>query len=281
MPEMEVSIVDSADWRPIQRVAERFHERRVFLVGDAAHTMSPYLGLGVNTAIQSAQNLAWKLAAVLKGQATPQLLATYQTERHPVGKLVAEQSLTGPAAVLFEKEMRGNSQLHLKEPLPILYPIVGYRYRSEAILSADAAPSSLDEIELLASPALSGLPGSRVPHLWIEHQGQRISTLDLLDGSFLLLSGAGGSAWSEAAIATAAKLGLALSAYRIGPDADLLDLENGGLTKIGISSKGAMLVRPDGFVAWRSRTQRRARYCYLSRCFRASCASLPLRPTGK
>src|SRR5215831_6919424 len=88
--------------------AERFQEGRVFLVGDAAHTMPPYLGLGVNTAIGSAQNLAWKLAAVLKGQATAQLLATYQTERHPVGRLAAEQSLTGPAAVLFEQEMRGN-----------------------------------------------------------------------------------------------------------------------------------------------------------------------------
>lgn len=253
-PEMAVEVVDMADWRPIQRVAERFQEGRVFLVGDAAHTMPPYLGLGVNTAIQSAQNLAWKLAAVLKGQATVQLLATYQTERHPVGKLAAEQSLTGPAAVLFEKAMRGTSQLHLKEPLPILYPIVGYRYRSEAILSEDAASSSPDAIELLEPLSLSGLPGSRVPHVWIEQQGQRISTLDLLDGRFVLLTGAGASAWSKAAEQAAAKLGIALAAYRIGPDADLRDLENGWPAKLGVSSEGAVLVRPDGFVAWRTNT---------------------------
>lgn len=253
-PEMDVEVVDMADWRPIQRLADHFQVGRIFLLGDAAHTMPPYLGLGANTAIQSAQNLAWKLAAVLKGKATPQLLTTYQTERHPVGKLAVEQSMTGPAAVLFEKELRGNSLLHLKDPLPIVYPIVGYRYRSEAILSEDAAPSSSDEIELLASLELNGLPGSRVPHLWVERNGQRISTLDLFDGRLVLLTGPDGSAWSGAAAKVAADLGIDLVTYRIGPDADLLDLENSWQTKMGISNGGALLVRPDSFVAWRSST---------------------------
>jgi putative polyketide hydroxylase len=254
-PEMSVNVVDMADWRPVQRVAERFQEGRVFLVGDAAHTMPPYLGLGVNTAIQSAQNLAWKLAAVLKGQASPSLLATYQVERHPVGKLVAEQSLTGPAAVLFEKEMRGRSDLHLKEPLPILYPIIGYRYRSEAIITQDPAPALRDEIELLEPLELSGLPGSRVPHVWLEQRGQRISTLDLLDGRFVLFCGLAGSDWSEAAGKTALALRIPLANYRIGPTGDLLDLENSFQAKMGISPLGAVLVRPDGFLAWRSQTE--------------------------
>jgi len=253
-PEMDVEIVDLADWRPVQRVAERFQEGRVFLVGDAAHTMPPYLGLGVNTAIQSAQNLAWKLAAVLKGKATPQLLTTYQTERHPVGTLVAEQSMTGPAAVLFEREMRGNAQLHLKDPLPILYPIVGYRYRSAAILSEDTAKASQTEVELLEPLELHGLPGSRVPHVWIERQGQRLSTLDLFDGRFVLLTGAGGSAWNKAAATVASRLGIELAAYRLGPDADLLALDTAWEARLGISSEGAVLLRPDSFVAWRSKS---------------------------
>ncbi len=229
-----------SDWKqPIQRVADRFQEGRIFLVGDAAHTMPPKMGLGVNTAIQSAQNLAWKLAAVLKGHAAPELLATYQTERHPVGWLAAEQSLTGPAAALFENE-RGGGTLHpLEKQLPILHPIIGYRYRSEAILGDVSATSEPPGIELLDRPILSGLPGTRVPHLWVERQGQRISTLDLLDGRFVLLTGASGTAWCEAAKMIAGELGIALSAYRIGPDADLLDLENGGPTKMGISSEGA------------------------------------------
>src|SRR6266566_8590683 len=252
--DLDISVVDIADWKPIQRVADRFQRGRIFLVGDAAHTMPPYLGLGVNTAIQSAQNLGWKLAAVLKGQATPELLATYETERHPVGTLVAEQSMTGPAAVLFEKEMRGNAQLHLKDPLPILYPIVGYRYRSAAILSDDAVPPAQGEVELLEPLELNGLPGSRVPHLWIERQGQRISKLDLFDGRFVLLTGEGGAAWNEAAAAVATRLGIELAAYRIGPDADLLALKATWEARLGISSEGAVLIRPDSFVAWRSST---------------------------
>ena len=249
-PHMTVEIVDMAQWQPIQRVAERFQEGRVFLVGDAAHTMPPKMGLGVNTAIQSAQNLAWKLATVLKGHATPQLLSTYQTERHPVGWLAAEQSLTGPAAALFEQE-REEGTIHPLEK-QLLQAMIGYRYRSEAILGEGAATSAQDGIELLDRPLLSGLPGTRVPHVWIERQGQRISTLDLLDGRFVLLTGSGGAAWCEAAKMVAQAQGIALSAYRIGPNADLLDLENAGPTKLGISSEGAMLVRPDGFVAWRT-----------------------------
>ena len=107
---------------------------------------------------------------------------------------------------------------------------------------------------LLDSEELTRLPGTRVPHLWLERQGQRLSTLDLLDGRFVLLTCAEGTAWCEAATMVAQAQGIALSAYRLGPDADLLDLENATPTKMGISSEGAILVRPDGFVAWRSST---------------------------
>ena len=254
---LEVSVVDIADWKPIQRVADRFQEGRIFLVGDAAHTMPPYLGLGVNTAIQSAQNLGWKLAAVLKGQATPQLLATYQTERRPVGLLAAQQSMMGSGAILFGKEIaeaRGSALPSLKEQLSIMYPIVGYRYRSEAILSEDAATPAQDGIELLKPLELNGLPGTRVPHLWVEREGQRISTLDLLDGRFVLLAGPDGTAWGEAAPGVADSLRIELAAYRVGLDGDLHDLENIWQTKMGVEAEGTVLVRPDGFVAWRSTT---------------------------
>jgi tetracenomycin A2 monooxygenase-dioxygenase len=112
------------------------------------------------------------------------------------------------------------------------------------------------ECELLSRPEeLTGQPGTRVPHLWLEREGKRISTLDLLDGRFVLLTGTSGTAWSEAAAAVAAKLGIALAAYRIGPGADLLDLENGWPARMSMSASGAVLVRPDGFVAWRTGTQ--------------------------
>ena len=252
-PDMAIEIVDIAHWQPAESVAEQFQQGRVFLVGDAAHTMPAYKGLGVNTAIQSAQNLAWKLAAVHKGQAAQELLATYQAERHPVGRFAAEQSLTGPGAAWLPKGTH-EELLPEEKDLPFFYPIVGYRYRSQAILSEDAASPSQDEIALLDRQELTGLPGTRVPHLWLERQGQRISTLDLLDGCFVLLTGNDGAPWCEAAAVVKASLGIELAAYRIGPDADLLDLEHGGLAKLGVSSEGAVLVRPDGFVAWRSST---------------------------
>jgi putative polyketide hydroxylase len=101
--DLGVEIIEVTPWQPEQRVAERFQQGRVFLVGDAAHTMPPKEGLDVNTAIQSAQNLAWKIAAVLGGQAAPELLSTYQMERLPVAWYAAKHSMTGPAAALLEK----------------------------------------------------------------------------------------------------------------------------------------------------------------------------------
>jgi 2-polyprenyl-6-methoxyphenol hydroxylase-like FAD-dependent oxidoreductase len=253
-PDLAVEIVDIARWQPIERVADRFQEGRIFLVGDSAHTMPPKMGLGLNTAIQSAQNLAWKLAAVLKGHATPQLLSTYQTERHPVGRLAAERSLTGPAAALFQKEGEESTAHPLSKQFPFLQPIIGYRYRSAAIVGDGIATPEQDGIELLDQPLLNGFPGTRVPHLWVERQGQRISTLDLLDGRFVLFAGPGGAAWCETAKMLARRGVIDLAAYCIGPRADLLDVENNWQTKMDISAKGAVLVRPDGFVAWRANT---------------------------
>jgi putative polyketide hydroxylase len=250
-PDLPVEIVEIAHWQPGQLVAEHFGQGRVFLVGDAAHTMPPKLGLGVNTAIQSAQNLAWKLAAVLKGQTSHDLLSTYQAERRPVARLAAEQSLVGPAASLLTK---GSDEklLPAEKRVPLFSLIVGYRYRSRAILSEGPPPlaGSEGELELLEKPeALTGQPGTRVPHMWIERSGQRISTLDLFDGRFVLLAGPAGAPWQKAASDAAASLVIALATYRIG--ADLIDVENGWRTKMGVPPEGAVLVRPDGFVAWR------------------------------
>jgi putative polyketide hydroxylase len=254
-PDLTVEIVDIGHWQPAQQVAEYFQEGRVFLVGDAAHTMPPKLGLGVNTAIQSAQNLAWKLAAVLHGQATQALLATYQTERHPVGKLASQQSLVGPAATLLTRGSDDNL-LPTENRVSLFSLIAGYRYRSQTILSEDVVASDPPEIELLKKPEeLTGQPGTRVPHLWLERGGQRISTLDLLNSSFVLLAGPDGAPWQKAASDAATSFGIKLSAYQVGADGDLLDLENGWQTKIGGSPEGAVLVRPDGFVAWRSDTR--------------------------
>jgi 2-polyprenyl-6-methoxyphenol hydroxylase-like FAD-dependent oxidoreductase len=253
-PGMAVEILDIVHFQIYESVAEQFQKGRVFLVGDAAHTMPGYKGLGLNTAVQSAQNLAWKLAAVIRGQAGQDLLATYQAERHPVGRFAAHQSLTGPGAAAVLPRGTMNRLLAEKEDLPIFYPIAGYRYRSHAIYSEEPPETGLEQIALLDKEELDGRPGTRLPHLWLGREEQRISTLDLLDGRFLLLAGPGGQAWRKAAPEAAGSVGMDLAAYRIGPDGDLLDLENGAPAKLGMAPEGGLLVRPDGFVAWRTST---------------------------
>jgi putative polyketide hydroxylase len=247
---LAVEIVEVAPWQPEQRVAERFQQGRALLVGDAAHAMPPKEGLGVNTAIQSAQNLAWKMAAVLGGRAGPELLLTYQAERRPVAWYAAKHSMTGPAAALIDKTSS-------EEKASEFFPIVGYRYRSQAIISEDNSEPRQTEIVLLDREELTGVPGTRVPHLWLERQSMRISTLDLFDGGFVLLTGSQGIAWCQAANRVSASLRIGLTAYRIGPDgdlphADLIDPENQWALKMGVRPDGAVLIRPDSFIAWRS-----------------------------
>ncbi len=248
-PDMPVEIVDRVHFQPAESVAERFGSGRVFLVGDAAHTMPGYKGLGLNTAVQSCQNLAWKLATVLRGQASPELLATYYAERHPVGVFAAHQSLTGPAGAALPAGAK-SQLLPEQEERPIFYPIVGYRYRSTAIVSEDTARTD-QELALIEREELTGQPGTRVPHVWFERRGRRISTLDLLDGRFVLLTDAA-SVWAGAAEYGGEQLGIQLAVYQIGPAAELVDADGNWSIKLGTTSDGAILVRPDGFVAWRS-----------------------------
>src|SRR6266508_465043 len=168
-PDISVEIVEVSPWQPAQRVAEQLFQGRVFLVGDAAHTMPPKEGLGANTAIQSAQNLGWKMAAVLRGHAESELMSTYQTERHPVAWFETKYSMTGPGASVLDKTP-------MKETLSEFFPIVGYRYRSQAVLSEDDQRPQ-DEIVLLDREELTGPPGTRVPHIWLERAARRVSTL--------------------------------------------------------------------------------------------------------
>jgi 2-polyprenyl-6-methoxyphenol hydroxylase-like FAD-dependent oxidoreductase len=243
-PALAVDVVEVAPWQPEQRVAERFQDGRVFLLGDAAHTMPPKEGLGANTAIQSAQNLGWKLAAVIKECAAPALLSTYEVERYPVAWFATKYSMTGPGAALLENTTT-------KEKVSEFFPIVGYRYRSQAVLSEDGESQPSREIALLDREELTGVPGTRVPHVWLQRQSRRISTLDLLDGRFVLLTGADGTWWRDEAARAADALGIKLAVYRIGPGGELRDPGNDWTHRLGVPWDGAFLLRPDGFVAWR------------------------------
>jgi 2-polyprenyl-6-methoxyphenol hydroxylase-like FAD-dependent oxidoreductase len=238
---IDIEIVEVAPWQPYERVADQFRCGRVFLAGDSAHAMPPLKAGGANCAIQSAHNLAWKLAAVLSGVAGPSLLDTYHAERHPVGRFSARQSLTGPSLHLLRVEDRGPG-LPPDEEAPLFSLLIGYQYRSAAVVSDEPAPADPDAVSLV--PELRGQPGTRVPHVWLNHGGQRVSNLDLLGPGFTVLTGRDGARWQAAASRASNVLGTPLAVHQIADD--------GWATLTGLAPDGALLIRPDDFVGWRA-----------------------------
>ncbi|MBV9690000.1 MAG: FAD-dependent monooxygenase [Ktedonobacteraceae bacterium] len=250
MPDLEVKILPAYPWDPIKvgvwelaaRYAESYRKGRVFLAGDAAHTVLPSGGLGAGTGIQDAFNLAWKLALVLAGKAGTGLLDSYESERLPVGKLVVEQTLQR------QFYRTGTAESTLVDSADLIF---GFRYRSAAIVAEPGA----NEAPLTQHPStLCGEPGTRAPHIMLERDGLQISTIDLCGGRWTLLVGDQGTLCNEAAHRVSKRLELPLSVYTIGAEHGLKDVEGRWDAAYGVGAAGAVLVRPDGFVAWRSST---------------------------
>jgi putative polyketide hydroxylase len=251
---IDVDIVDVAPWQPFEQVADQFRCGRIFLVGDSAHTMPPFKGGGANSAIESANNLAWKLAAVLNGTARSALLDSYHAERHPVGRFAARQSLTGPITSILPLE-DDRPKLSVEEDLPLFYMIAGYKYRSSAVVTDRAAPTDPDALQLVDSEELRGELGTRVPHAWVQGDGGRVSTLDLLGSDFTLFTGSAGAPWTAAADAVSKSFGVCIDVRSIGDGADFRDDADGRWSELtGLSPDSALLVRPDDFVGWRADT---------------------------
>jgi tetracenomycin A2 monooxygenase-dioxygenase len=208
--------------------------------------MPPTGGFGGNTGIHDAHNLAWKLDAVLRGAAGPRLLDTYDSERRPV----AERTLAQALARLHAWFKDPSKKLPLAEKVIADNNVIfGYLYRSGALIPEEGlAPD--EAFENPHEP--SGRPGSRAPHVIVEHSGERLSTIDLFSGQWALLAGSGGGVWQEAAVRINAADAFDLQCYRVGPDGDLLDVENLWSAAYGVSADGAVLIRPDGFIAWRA-----------------------------
>jgi 2-polyprenyl-6-methoxyphenol hydroxylase-like FAD-dependent oxidoreductase len=242
-PSIPVTIDGYSRWRAVSDVARRFRDRRIFIAGDSAHLMPPTGGFGGNTGVHDAHNLAWKLALVLAGAAGEGLLETYEAERRPTSRFTVEQAYTRYVT-------RTAPYLGAKDYQPLAHDFeieLGALYRSSAVASEDS------DAAVHADPrATCGRPGSRAPHVWLERDGSRISSLDLAPGGFKLIAGPKGDAWREAgATAAEAFKGLELAALQIGRDG-LLDPDGGFCPAFGIGDAGATLVRPDGHVAWRA-----------------------------
>ena len=257
IPDQPVKILSTLPWELASRVAEHYQQKRVFLVGDAAHVMTTMGAFGANTGIADAHNLAWKLALVLKKKAHENLLATYGQERQPAADLAVSVS-TGlyayrlPHHELREAITRSAEEMLMRVrkspdvPQPTAFSVIhGYRYRSAAV-------SHENDDDALFENEPPGRSGTRAPHVWLSHNGKQISILDLYGSNFVLLAGSDGQCWYEMFAKAASRLGLSVDRYSIGQDQPYSDGDGSFLACYGISDSGTVLVRPDGFIAWRA-----------------------------
>ncbi len=282
-PTVPFRIKKISPWQVNHVVAKGYRRGRVFLAGDAAHRHSPANGLGSNTSVQDSYNLAWKLALVLSGGADESLLDSYNDERQPIGRKVIDRAMKSHTEIEPWSEAAGlrpgMSKQDAKENIEQLFGAseigekrreallagvdlmnyqfnahgveLGQRYRGGAIASSEPFPEYRRDPELYFQP--DAVPGSHIPHVWLQHNGAAISTLDVCDYSrFTLIVGVGGGSWAEAAATIASELDVPLKTVRIGLRQDFDDVDGEWIKIREVSDHGCLLVRPDRFIAWRS-----------------------------
>jgi 2,4-dichlorophenol 6-monooxygenase len=286
MPDLDVQITGTSLWGNNEMYATHLHKQRVFAAGDAVHRHPPSNGLGSNTSVQDSYNLAWKLAAVLRGQAGPGLLETYSTERAPVAKQIVTRAnkssrefgqffeVLGLTRAETEEEMReqiderkantANGRAK-REALVGAMELKNYEfnahgvelgqfYQSTAIVGDGVtrpAPARDPELYYQAST----VPGSHLPHVWVGDAATRVSTLDLVPYStFTLFTGIAGEIWATAAGKVSQELNVPIATVVIGPGRPVTDIYYDWARIREIDEDGALLVRPDKFIGWRSMT---------------------------
>ncbi len=238
--DVEITTEGSNTWEIAHRVADRLSAGRVFLAGDAAHLMPPTGGQGGNTAMLDALHLAWKLAAVIKGQAGPGLLAGHNDEHLPYGTAVADWQF----ANMIERQRPDLVVEDRPAPVDPLALMFGYRRPSGAFVLESGSDG-----ELFEDPRKpSGRPGTRAPHVALRRGADEVSTRELCFRGFVLLSEDEG--WVAAARQVATERGLRLDAHQIG--AELIDPDGTWTQTYGVSRSGAVLIRPDGVIGWRT-----------------------------
>lgn len=283
-PELEVEITSTSVWGNNKMYATEMNNGRVYCMGDATHRHPPSNGLGSNTSVQDAFNLAWKLAYVLQGKAGQGLLDSYTQERSPVAKQIvlrANKSIEEFGGILqalgildtndpkvmqtridarrdntpegAKRRAELKTALELKDYEFNAHGVeLGQRYASKAVLKdGTPEPALTRDPELYYHPTT--WPGARLPHAWLGRDGFKISTKDLAGhGKFALLTGISGEKWAAAAREVAAELGIELSAHVIGPGREYTDIYEDWTRLREVGEDGCVLVRPDQYVAWRS-----------------------------
>jgi 2,4-dichlorophenol 6-monooxygenase len=283
MPEIDVEITGTSLWGNNEMFATHLQKGRVFCAGDAIHRHPPSNGLGSNTSIQDSYNLAWKLALVLRGQAAPSLLDTYSAERAPVAERIVRRAnrssrefvqffevlglldaTTEEEMVAAMEERKANTPAGAAKRAALVDAMalkdyefnahgvdLGQFYESAAIVPDGPLPEPARDPDLYYE--MSTVPGSHLPHAWVGDTMTRVAMMDLAPyDRFTLLTGIAGEAWATVADTVARELGVPLRAVVIGPGREVGDLYYDWATLREVDESGALLVRPDKHVAWRS-----------------------------
>lgn len=266
--DLRLQVKDVRAWRMQARIAEKLRVGRIFLAGDAAHPLPPTGGQGMNTAIGDVHNLCWKLALVLQGVADEDILDSYEAERLPVIRFNVAQSVrnarrmesAGLGGIMKTHEDFCEDDIsHMRDAIPgqrehfeYYGQTFGYAYRSPLVFDEGnpAQPRDVNTYDATAAP------GGRAPHCWLKlpEGGPTISTVDLFkDLRFTLLAGRDAQPWVQAFARAASKAGIRSQAFVVGAHRDLLDHLGAFHDLYEISPRGAVLVRPDGHVAWRAK----------------------------
>jgi 2,4-dichlorophenol 6-monooxygenase len=310
IPDLSPEIIGIGHWTVEGVMVDRYRWGRVLLAGDAAHRHPPTTGLGLNSAIQDAHNLAWKLAAVVKGHAHDSLLDAYEAERRPVAAanvqwalmtfqnhaltdggigLVRGDAVTSRANFtrFFADNAEGRTRRARLDKVMELQRMewqahdieLGFHYEQGAVVP-DATPTpERDPLGQVYVPTTR--PGHRLPHAWVERTGTRLSTLDLVrPGRFLLIVGGAGQAWREAAQQLASRAGLPLDVVEISDTGEVRDPAHAWLHLRDIAADGALLVRPDQHVGFRSRGAAASPQAALSAAFARILQRDLAAPTG-
>lgn len=285
MPDLEPEITGYSLWGVNEMYATHLQQGRVFCVGDAIHRHPPSNGLGSNTSVQDSYNLAWKLAAVLRGEADPRLLESYSEERAPVAKRIVTRAnrsarefaeifdalgitgLTDPAEMAAVIEQRKDNTPDGAARRAALVTAMdrknyefnahgvelGQFYESRAIVSDGTRPAPSADEDLYH--VMSTSPGAHLPHAWVGDNVAKLAMMDLAPyDRWTLITGVAGEDWAPAAEKVAAELGLALTSVVIGPGREITDLYYDWSKLREVEESGALLIRPDKHVAWRAHT---------------------------
>jgi 2,4-dichlorophenol 6-monooxygenase len=285
LPDLDAKVHVVSRWSLEGILADRFQVGRVFMVGDAAHKHPPTGGLGLTSAVHDAHNLCWKIAAVLAGHAGEELLATYEPERRAADGRNVQRSMENSMNHVMVAETIGLTRdggidrnvealrrslgdipedvAHRRKVLEAIATQsmefrehnveYGQTYASSAVVAdGTPAPEPIDDIRVYTP---STRPGSPLPHADLDDlDGNRVPMMSIVrPGRFLLVAGEDGADWCDAAAGLAKASGIPLDAVRIGhASGDYRDPRCMWLRRREISRRGAVLVRPDRYVAWRS-----------------------------